>query len=41
VDGVEERARLLLCLFEQGRKRGDVGVGLAVPDGDAGDDRDL
>jgi hypothetical protein len=31
VDGIEESARLLLCLFEQGRERGDIFVGLTFP----------
>jgi hypothetical protein len=30
VDGVEESAGLLSCLFKQGRERGDVLVGLTL-----------
>jgi len=41
VDGVQESARLLFCLFKQGRERGDILIGLALLDGDTGDDRDV
>src|SRR5215472_17005850 len=39
VDGVQESARLLLCLFEHGRERRQVLVSLTFFDSDAGDDR--
>jgi hypothetical protein len=41
VDGVQESARLLLCLFEQRRERRQVLIGLTFLDNDAGDDRDV
>jgi len=31
VDGIEESARLLLCLFKQGHERSDVLVGPYLP----------
>jgi len=41
VKSVKERAGLLACLFEQGRERGNVLFGLALPDSDTSDDGDL
>jgi hypothetical protein len=41
IDSIEESARLLHCLFEQGHERGDVLVSPAFLDSDAGDDRDV
>jgi hypothetical protein len=39
VDGVQEGAWLLLCLFEQRRERRQILVSLTFLDSDAGDDR--
>jgi len=39
VDGIEERARLLLRLSDQARECGDIFVGLTFFDSDASDDR--
>ena len=41
VDGVEESARLLLCLFEQWREGRDVLVSLTFLNGNPGDDGDV
>jgi hypothetical protein len=41
VDGIQQSARLVLCLLEQRREACDVLAGLTRLDGDAGDDRDV